>query len=434
MVETIHPKKINYVGIDWGFREHEVCVVDEQGDPLERGTFAHSGQGLSELVDWLLAKVHHPSQLRVGIETPHGAVVESLLDREIEVYALNPKKLDRFRDRFSVAGAKDDRLDARVLACSLRTDMHAFQKVVLGSAQRIQLREWSRIAEELTEQRTSLGHQIRQQLHRYYPQMLQLSKDLLAPWRLDLWALLPTPEHAQRAKVSDVKQLLKQHRVRSVDAQQVLEKLRAPALGIAAGTTQAAVARIELYQAQARLIHQQWRQAHQQLTQCTKALSPSEESEPGQQKEQHDAELLQSLPGVGKIVLAVLLTEAHQPLAQGDYHALRTLAGVAPVTKATGGSNRTDKRNKNPTKKPRVLMRYACHHRLRNAVWHWARVACQKDPRWKQRYAELRQRGIKHPQALRTVGDSLLRVACSMIKNRTFYEPNRKTAHAAHAA
>ena len=33
---------------------------------------------------------------------------------------LNPKQLDRFRDRFSPAGAKDDRRDARTLGDALR--------------------------------------------------------------------------------------------------------------------------------------------------------------------------------------------------------------------------------------------------------------------------------------------------------------------------
>ena len=44
------------------------------------------------------------------------AVVETLLERGCHVFALNPKQLDRFRDRHTVAGAKDDRRDAWVLA------------------------------------------------------------------------------------------------------------------------------------------------------------------------------------------------------------------------------------------------------------------------------------------------------------------------------
>ena len=53
---------------------------------------------------------------------PHGPIVEMLLERGFAVFAINPKQLNRFRDRFTVAGAKDDRRDAHVLGDSLRTD------------------------------------------------------------------------------------------------------------------------------------------------------------------------------------------------------------------------------------------------------------------------------------------------------------------------
>jgi general nucleoside transport system ATP-binding protein len=64
---------------------------------------------------------------------------------------------------------------------------------------------------------------------------------------------------------------------------------------------------------------------------------PAEEAKPGQKK-QHDAEILASLPGVGRTVLATLLAEASDALQRRDYAALRSLAGVAPVTKRSGKS------------------------------------------------------------------------------------------------
>jgi hypothetical protein len=48
--------------------------------------------------------------------------VETLMEQGFAVFSINPKQLDRFRDRYSPAGAKDDRRDAFVLADSLRTD------------------------------------------------------------------------------------------------------------------------------------------------------------------------------------------------------------------------------------------------------------------------------------------------------------------------
>jgi transposase len=79
----------------------------------------------------------------------------------------------------------------------------------------------------------------------------------------------------------------------------------------------------------------QIKEANHQLDALTVKLIPAEDAGAGQQK-QHDGEILASLPGVGRIVLATLLAEAWDTLLRRDYAALRSLAGVAPVTKKSG--------------------------------------------------------------------------------------------------
>jgi hypothetical protein len=79
-------------------------------------------------------------------------------------------------------------------------------------------------------------------------------------------------------------------------------------------------------------------------------------------------------------------------------------------------------------------MRNACHVRLRNAVYHWARVAIQHDAVSCSRYAALRKRGHSHGRALRSVADRLLAVACAMLTNRTLFDPNHATREVAEAA
>src|SRR4051812_48832215 len=129
----------------------------------------------------------------------------------------------------------------------------------------------------------------------------------------------------------------------------------------------------------------------------------------GRRPELCDVTILRSLPGVGRIVFATLLAEAFEALQRRDYRALRCLAGVAPVTKRSGKSRI-------------VLMRQAAHVRLRNAVYHWARVAVQHDPRSQAKYAALRARG--HGRALRSVADRLIGVACAMLEAKTIFDPN----------
>ena len=116
--------------------------------------------------------------------------------------------------------------------------------------------------------------------------------------------------------------------------------------------------------------------------------------------------ILRSSPGVRRIVITTLLAEASEALHRRDYQALRCLSGVAPVTKRSG-------------KSCIVLMRQAADVRLRNAVYHWARVAAQNDPTCKA----LRALGHGHARALRSVADRLLGVACAMLKNRSVFDP-----------
>src|SRR4051794_3139598 len=124
-----------------------------------------------------------------------------------------------------------------------------------------------------------------------------------------------------------------------------------------------------------------------------------------------DVTILRSLPGVGRSVLATLLAEAFEALQRRDDQALRCLAGVAPVTKRSGKSRI-------------VRMRQTAHVRLRNAVYHWARVAVQHDPRSQAKYAALRARGHGHGRALRSVAGRLIGVACTMLEAKTIFDPN----------
>src|SRR4029453_6703128 len=124
-----------------------------------------------------------------------------------------------------------------------------------------------------------------------------------------------------------------------------------------------------------------------------------------------DAEILRSMPGIGTVILAILITEAGDPLARRNYAALRTLSGVAPVTKRSG-------------KTCIVVMRYAAQVRLRQAVFHWARVAVMHDPKSRGRYEALRARGHSYGRALRGVGDRLLGVACVLLRRGMFFDPD----------
>src|SRR3954453_17651839 len=404
-----------FAGVDWGSETHHVCLVDAAGAVVGERAFAHGGAGLAALCDWLVSLAGHSSSVAVAIEVPHGPVVDTLLDRGFAVHAINPKQLDRLRDRFSVAGAKDDRRDARVAAAGLRTDPHLFRHVAVSDPAVIELREWSRLAEELQQERLRLANRIRQQLWRYYPQLLELNEDVAAEWILALWSVAPTPAKAAQLREATVARLLGRHRIRRLDAASVLGVLRQPAITVAAGVTEAAVLHLRSLVARLRLGNTEFHQAEHKLDELCARLSQDTTAAargPG------DAATLRSLPGVGLVVLATLLTEAGDPLARRDYAALRTLSGVAPVTKRSG-------------KTCTVVMRYAAQDRLRQAMFHWARVAAVHDPKSRSRYEALRARGHSYGRALRGGADRLLGVACVLLRRQVLFDPNHGAPMAA---
>lgn len=406
----MNDRKQWYAGVDWASESHHVRLLDEQGRDVGERIFKHAGEGLAEMAAWLMAAsgAADPGQIHVAIEVPHGPVVETLLERRFNVYAINPKQMDRFRDRYSPAGAKDDSRDALVMGSALRTDPHGFRKLAATDPLIIELREWSRIAEDLGVERGALTNRMHQQLWRYFPAFLQLGADLAEPWLLELWEAVPTPDKTKRIRELTLARILKSNRIRRLDAAKVLDILRQTPLPVAPGTAEAAQAHIATLIARIRLINRQISQAHHQLDALTARLGAAEEAEPGQAK-QRDAVILASLPGLGRINVATLLAEATDALQRRDYIALRCLTGVAPVTRRSG-------------KARVVIRRYACHRRLANAVYHWARTSVQHEPISRAKYAALRARGHSHGRALRSVADRLLNVACAMLKNGTTFK------------
>jgi transposase len=398
-----------FVGVDWGSEKHQVCILDQQGTNVGERHFPHGGAGLAELGDWLLSVAGTVTAVAVGIEVPHGRVVDSLIDRGFVVHAINPKQLDRLRDRFSVAGAKDDRRDSYVLADSVRTDRRLFRRLHVADPRLIELRAWSRLAEELTEERVRLGNRVHHELWRYYPQMTKLTDDIAASWFLELWTIAPTPAKARQLRKATVGRLLKQHRIRRIDAETVIRTLREPAIKVADGVAEAASVHMRSLIARLHIVNRELREAERQLDKICAEIGATEAAS-GDGLQRQDVMILRSMPGIGRINLAALLSEGSGPLSRRDYPALRTLCGAAPVTRRSGKSQI-------------VIMRYAAHVRLRNTVYHWARVASQHDPTSKSRYAALRQRGHSHGRALRGVADRLLGLACVLLQRQTPFDP-----------
>ena len=399
-----------FIGVDWG-TTHHLCVIRDDGVVVGRRAVAHTMQDVQAALRWIgELTTATPERCAVAIETPRGVVVDTLLERGFAVYAINPKQLDKFRDRFSAGGAKDDPRDAQVLGDALRTDARAFRLVRPDDPQIIQLRELCRIAEETQETINGLINRLREQLYRVNAAWLDVVPAADEPWLWHMLATAPHPQQWARLSRTRLTRLLRTHRIRRVTADDLWTALRAPRLSAAAGVADAVALRISALLPQLLLVSRQQRETDHHIDRALERLAESPEAQP---REHRDVVILRSLPGVGRMVAATMLTEAAGPLADRDYATLRAHGGAAPITKRS--SKRTYV----------VHMRYACKHRLRNALYHWSRTSLQSDPATRAYYDQLRARGHHHARALRSVADRWLRILIAMLQHGTVYDPLR---------
>jgi transposase len=399
-----------YVGIDWGGESHHICLLDSTGRLVQETKIKHEAVALAHLCDHLLDLAEGKAEeVAVALETSQGIIVETLLERGLAVHSINPKQLDRFRDRYSPAGAKDDRRDARVLAEALRTDRPRFRRLEAESALILEVKELTRTHDELQRELTRTANRLRDLLARFYPQVLTLSPAANETWVWELLQLAPTPEAGARLRRERVEKLLKAHRISRLTWEQVLDALRAPAFAPTPATVQVVSERASLLLPRLQLVADQLKRCDSRLR---KLVQQSEAvAAEGQEGEHRDLQILLSFPGVGDYVAATVLAEAWQPLAQRDYDTLRAQMGIAPVTRRSG-------------KQLVVGMRHACKRRLRNAGTHWARKAIQ-DHHWRLCYDALRARGHPHARALRGVMDRILAVLIAALRTNTLYDPTR---------
>src|SRR5258708_22251492 len=136
---------VRFGSVDWASQKHSACVVDGDGQVVDELEVAHQSAGLSALCRcFLRARVH-----RVAIERPDGPVVDALMDAGLEVVVVSSRSVKAPRTRYGLAGNKDDRTDAFVLADCLRTDGHRWPSLQPDSPATLALRSAVRTRKDL---------------------------------------------------------------------------------------------------------------------------------------------------------------------------------------------------------------------------------------------------------------------------------------------
>ncbi len=396
-----------YLGVDWADEFHQVWVSDPRGKKVVEMRVEQHPAGMSEFGRWLRERRAEGIELWASIEKPHGFIVDFLLDHGVVIYPINPKALDRARDRFRMSQSKSDSFDAYVLAEFVRTDHAHLRALQPNSEQAQELKMLTRDHHRLVRQKTRLLNQIEVTLKEYYPRPLEVFSDLESKIALDFLVQYPTPQALSELSRRNWNRFAKrQHHLGEARCKELWEKLSQPQLAIPEHVIRAKAQLLAVLVVQLKILVQAV-ESYSQRVQRFFASMPA-------------AKLVKTLPG-GKSGTTVPMLWAELGDAESRWESFKHLqaeAGGVPVTKASG--------------KSRVVhFRFACNKLLRYASY-WMSFNSLNRCEWANKYyRDQRTKGHSHHQALRALGAKWLKIIFVMWRDQVPYDENYHLANIA---
>jgi transposase len=396
-----------YLGVDWADKTHQLYVSDESGRKIKEREVQQTLDEMAELGRWLDESRKNRIELWAAIEKPHGRIVDFLLDHGVVVYPVNPKALDRARDRFRMSPSKSDAFDAYVLAEFLRTDHAHLRALEPDSAEAQELKMLTRDHQRLGRQKTRLVNQIRITLKEYYPRALEVFEDLETKIALDFLKVYATPQAlAKLTRRSWNRFATREHHLGEARSKELWDKLDQPQLAV---TEHVVRAKAKLLLA---LVVQ--------MEASIKAVNSYNEDVQSFFAAMPAAEMAKTLPG-GKTGTTVATIWAELGDAQNRWNSFRHLqaeAGAVPVTKSSGKSRV-------------VQFRFACNKHLRHAMYWFSFNSLSRCEWAKKYYRDQRAKGHSKHQALRALGAKWLKIIFVMWRDHKPYDENYHLANIA---
>lgn len=386
-------------GLDWAKDDHAVCVIDPDGQVLDRFTIEHTAAALRILVGRLLKA----GVAEIGIERGDGPVVEALLQAELTVLVISPNQVKNLRSRYGSAGNKDDRFDAYVLADVVRTDRRRLTPLTRSSTATRAMRSSVRARRDLVAHRVAVANQLRAHLQIVFPAAAGLFAAIDSQVSLAFLQRFPTQAKADWLSPKRWGTWLSSM---AYSGRTSPEALHARLLAAPRGTTepdaQAHATTTLAFVATLRALNTQ-------IDNLQDAIGDQLHAHP-------DAHIVTSLPRSGMLRAARLLAEIGD--ARGRFptaDSLACLAGVAPSTRQSG-------------KVKAVTFRWSADHQLRDALCDFAGDSRHANPWAADLYNRARARGHDHPHAVRILGRAWADIIWRCWQNGAAYNPDQHNA------
>ena len=390
-----------YAGVDIAKMDHVVDAVDESGNQVAKAMpFKNSEAGFEKCVAWLEGVAEDPTDVAVAMEaTGHYwmACFTYLAARGYSVVVVNPVHVRAVRKIKNLSGVKNDRIDAWLIAETLRIGEYDPTRLATDELQ--SLKTLTRYRQSIRDSIAEAKTKATCLMDSYFPEYAGLFSDMFGAASMAVLARACVPSEVSKARASTLAKLMSDASRGRLGAEKAAE-LKAAAkssVGIRLGEDAAAF-EIREYVDLIGLLEAKAARADAQIAELLDRIEP----------------LILTIPGVSVTLGAQIVAEI------GDVRRFRNAASIVKYAGLNSGvsqSGRFEAEGEPITK--------AGSPYLRRAMWLAADCARRFDPKLRVFYEKKRAEGKCHRVAVTAVARKLCHVVYAVMRDQVPYDPDR---------
>ena len=388
-----------YIGIDVAKRSHVAAAMnDGEGIVVEPFEFRNTRKGLERLLHTLAKRGVSPEGSLVGMEaTGHYwmACFAYLTAAGYRVCVVNPMQVRAMRSLKGMPGVKNDRVDAWLIAETLRQGDYDETRLATDEVQA--LKQLTRYHQGLKQELATVKTQAICVLDAYFPEYAGLFSDMFGSASLKVLAECPTPSEVERRRAATIAKLLSEgSRGRFGEAKAAQVKAAAKSsVGIRLGED-AASFQLKTMVSQIEFLNRTIAKVEREVAALLEEIEPN----------------ITTIPGVSTTTGAQIVAEI------GD---VRRFGSAASIVKYAGLNSGVDESGKFSAQGVPITKHGSPY--LRRSLWLAANRARQHDDRLREFYEKKRREGKPHRVAVTAVARKLCHIVYAVMRDGEPYDP-----------
>ena len=390
-----------YAGVDIAKMDHVVDAVDESGDQVAKAmTFKNSEAGFEKCVAWLEGIAEDPADVAVAMEaTGHYwmACFTYLTARGYAVVVVNPVHVKAVRKIKNLSGVKNDRIDAWLIAETLRIGEYDPTRLATDELQ--SLKTLTRYRQSIRDSIAETKTKVVCLMDSYFPEYAGLFSDMFGAASTAVLARACTPSELSRTRASTLARLMSDASRGRIGADKAAE-LKAAAkssVGIRLGE-EAAAFEIREYVDLIGLLEAKVARADAQIAELLDRIEP----------------LVLTIPGISVTLGAQIVAEI------GDVRRFKNAASIVKYAGLNSGVSQSGQFEADGEPITKAGSPY-----LRRAMWLAADAARRFDPKLREFYEKKRAEGKCHRVAVTAVARKLCHIVYAVMRDQVPYDPER---------